>query len=93
MKPCQRMHRPVYFARTIASKYLHAHYSALRARGVAAGLKLLGFKPASCLQSWHRTKESKFVYPNERARAGSTVLFAALRNRMLAREVRGRTNG
>ena len=59
---------------------------------MTAGLKLLGFKPASCLQSWHRTKESKFVYPNERARAGSTVLFVALHNRMLAREVRRHTS-
>lgn len=59
----------------------------------AAGLKLLGFKPASCLQSWHRTKESKFVYPNERARAGSTGLFVALHSCMLAREVRRRTYG
>ena len=53
----------------------------------------MGFKPTSCLQSWHRTKESKFVYPNERARAGSTSLFVALHSRMLAREVRRRTYG
>ena len=77
----------------IASAPLHAQRSALRGCSSAAGLKLLGFKPTSCLQSWHRTKESKFVYPNERARAGSTSLFVALHSRMLAREVRRRTYG
>ena len=56
----------------------------------ATGLKLLGFKAGTCLQSWHRTQESKFVYPNERALPGSTSLFVVLHNRMLARKVRRR---
>ncbi|KAK9845331.1 hypothetical protein WJX81_003616 [Elliptochloris bilobata] len=51
------------------------------------GLKLLGFKPASCLRPWHRARQSTFVYPNERALAGSTVLFIALWARMHARKV------
>lgn len=51
------------------------------------GMKLLGFKPASKLQSHHRIFHSYFVYPNERGVTGSAVLCAALIDRMIEKKL------
>mmetsp|Transcript_45290 Transcript_45290/g.80399 ORF Transcript_45290/g.80399 Transcript_45290/m.80399 type:complete len:662 (-) Transcript_45290:98-2083(-) len=51
------------------------------------GLKLLGFKPASKLQSHHRIFHSYFLYPNERAVTGSAALCGALIERMIEKKL------
>jgi len=48
------------------------------------GLKLLGFKAASCLQPHHRIFHSYFVYPNEKGVTGSSALCRALIDKLLA---------
>lgn len=50
------------------------------------GLTLLGFKPKSALKVYHNLKHSSFLYPDEHFIQGSTVVFAALLDRMLALE-------
>lgn len=48
------------------------------------GLRLLGFKPASCLKQYHQLKHAVFVYPHEKGLPGSSKAFAALLLGMLA---------
>lgn len=50
-------------------------------------LKLLGFKPQSCLKPHHRIFHSYFVYPDEKAISGSGSLCAALLKCMLEKRL------
>lgn len=47
------------------------------------GVTVLGFKPRTALKDYHNLKYSSFIYPDEPAVSGSTVLFASLLDRML----------
>lgn len=42
------------------------------------GMTLLGFKPISCLKEHHQTRNSTFIYPDEKEVAGSATCFIAL---------------
>ncbi|KAI5648417.1 hypothetical protein M9H77_34422 [Catharanthus roseus] len=46
-------------------------------------LRLLGFKPLSCLKDYHNLKPSTFVFPSEEEVMGSTGIFIALHRSML----------
>ncbi|CAH8381217.1 unnamed protein product [Eruca vesicaria subsp. sativa] len=46
-------------------------------------LKLLGFKPLSCLKDYHNMKPSTFLYPSDKEVIGSTRAFIALHRSML----------
>ncbi|XVF18554.1 hypothetical protein REPUB_Repub11eG0032600 [Reevesia pubescens] len=46
-------------------------------------LRLLGFKPLSCLEDYHNLKPSTFVYPSDQEVVGSTSMFIALHRSML----------
>ncbi|KAJ7957323.1 ATP-dependent DNA helicase 2 subunit KU70 [Quillaja saponaria] len=46
-------------------------------------LRLLGFKPLSCLKDYHNLKPSTFVYPTDEEVIGSTCIFIALHRSML----------
>ncbi|GMH09670.1 hypothetical protein Nepgr_011511 [Nepenthes gracilis] len=51
---------------------------------ISAGpLRLLGFKPFSCLQDYHNLRPSTFLYPSEEEVIGSTRIFIALHRSML----------
>lgn len=52
-----------------------------------SGVKLLGFKPASKLQSHHRIFHSYFIYPLEKEVKGSAALTATLIDTMLERKL------
>lgn len=47
------------------------------------GITVLGFKPRSALKDYHNLKYPSFIYPDEAAVAGSTVLFTSLLDRMI----------
>eukprot|EP01101_Sappina_pedata_P004380 TRINITY_DN1838_c0_g1_i2.p1 TRINITY_DN1838_c0_g1~~TRINITY_DN1838_c0_g1_i2.p1 ORF type:complete len:373 (-),score=69.32 TRINITY_DN1838_c0_g1_i2:73-1191(-) len=49
------------------------------------GLKLIGFKPRSCLKVYHNVSHSSFLYPDDKKISGSGVMFCALLDRMIAR--------
>ncbi|KAK5844377.1 ATP-dependent DNA helicase 2 subunit KU70 [Gossypium arboreum] len=46
-------------------------------------LRLLGFKPLSCLKDYYNLRPSTFVYPNDQEVVGSTCIFIALHRSML----------
>ncbi|KAG9447442.1 hypothetical protein H6P81_013570 [Aristolochia fimbriata] len=46
-------------------------------------LRLLGFKPLSCLKEYHNLRPSTFLFPSDEEIAGSTCLFVALHRSML----------
>lgn len=46
-------------------------------------LRLLGFKPLSCLKDYHNLRPSTFVYPSDKEVVGSTCIFIALHQSML----------
>ncbi|KAG5588717.1 hypothetical protein H5410_049151 [Solanum commersonii] len=46
-------------------------------------LRLLGFKPLSCLKDYHNLKPATFVFPSDEEVVGSTCLFVALHRSML----------
>ncbi|XP_077229513.1 ATP-dependent DNA helicase 2 subunit Ku70-like protein [Tasmannia lanceolata] len=46
-------------------------------------LRLLGFKPLSCLKDYHNLRPSTFVYPSDEEIVGSTCIFIALHTSML----------
>ncbi|XVF78951.1 hypothetical protein PTKIN_Ptkin14bG0179700 [Pterospermum kingtungense] len=46
-------------------------------------LRLLGFKPLSCLKEYHNLRPSTFVYPSDQEVVGSTCTFIALHRSML----------
>lgn len=46
-------------------------------------LRLLGFKPLSCLKEYHHLRPSTFVYPSDQEMVGSTCIFIALHRSML----------
>ncbi|KAF5728250.1 Ku70 [Tripterygium wilfordii] len=46
-------------------------------------LRLLGFKPLSCLKDYHNLKPSTFIFPSDKEVIGSTCIFIALHRSML----------
>ena len=50
----------------------------------AVGMKLMGFKPRSCLKVFHNIKHSYFIYPDEKRIVGSASVSDALIKEMLA---------
>lgn len=46
-------------------------------------LRLLGFKPLSCLKDYYNLKPSTFVFPSDEEVSGSTCVFIALHRSML----------
>ncbi|RVW14203.1 ATP-dependent DNA helicase 2 subunit KU70 [Vitis vinifera] len=46
-------------------------------------LRLLGFKPLSCLKDYHNLRPSTFVFPTDKEVVGSTCIFIALHRSML----------
>ncbi|VVA91592.1 unnamed protein product [Arabis nemorensis] len=46
-------------------------------------LRLLGFKPLSCLKDYHNLKPSTFLYPSDKEVIGSTRAFIALHRSMI----------
>ncbi|KAJ9183016.1 hypothetical protein P3X46_006936 [Hevea brasiliensis] len=46
-------------------------------------LRLLGFKPLSCLKDYHNLRPSTFVFPSDKEVVGSTRIFIALHRSML----------
>ncbi|KAL8487481.1 hypothetical protein ACS0TY_023519 [Phlomoides rotata] len=46
-------------------------------------LRLLGFKPLSCLKDYHNLRPSTFVFPSDEEVFGSTCIFVALHSSML----------
>ncbi|KAH7521471.1 hypothetical protein FEM48_Zijuj07G0037200 [Ziziphus jujuba var. spinosa] len=46
-------------------------------------LRLLGFKPLSCLKDYHNLKPSTFLYPSDEEVSGSRCIFIALHRSML----------
>ncbi|CAA0808844.1 ATP-dependent DNA helicase 2 subunit KU70 [Striga hermonthica] len=46
-------------------------------------LRLLGFKPLSCLKDYHNLRPSTFVFPSDEEVIGSTCVFIALHRSML----------
>ncbi|KAK4126201.1 Ku DNA-binding complex, Ku70 subunit [Parathielavia appendiculata] len=48
------------------------------------GLRLIGFKPRSMLPSWASVKKSIFIFPSEEHYVGSTRVFSALWQKLLA---------
>ncbi|KAJ4726488.1 ATP-dependent DNA helicase 2 subunit KU70 [Melia azedarach] len=46
-------------------------------------LRLLGFKPLSCLKDYHNLRPSTFVFPSDKEVIGSTCIFIALHRSML----------
>ncbi|AAF99835.1 Hypothetical protein [Arabidopsis thaliana] len=49
-------------------------------------LRLLGFKPLSCLKDYHNLKPSTFLYPSDKEVIGSTRAFIALHRSMIQLE-------
>ncbi|KAK4103672.1 Ku DNA-binding complex, Ku70 subunit [Parathielavia hyrcaniae] len=48
------------------------------------GLRLIGFKPRSLLPTWASVKKSIFIFPSEEHYVGSTRVFSALWQKLLA---------
>ncbi|XP_050230179.1 ATP-dependent DNA helicase 2 subunit KU70 [Mercurialis annua] len=46
-------------------------------------LRLLGFKPLSCLKDYHNLRPPTFVFPSDKELIGSTSIFIALHRSML----------
>ncbi|XP_068660973.1 ATP-dependent DNA helicase 2 subunit KU70 [Aristolochia californica] len=46
-------------------------------------LRLLGFKPLSCLKDYHNLRPSTFLFPSDEEIAGSSCVFVALHRSML----------
>ncbi|GMY32211.1 ATP-dependent DNA helicase 2 subunit KU70 [Fagus crenata] len=46
-------------------------------------LRLLGFKPLSCLKDYHNLRPSTFIFPSDEEVFGSTCIFIALHRSML----------
>ncbi|KAK4795910.1 hypothetical protein SAY86_028236 [Trapa natans] len=46
-------------------------------------LRLLGFKPLSCLKDYHNLRPSTFIFPTDQELIGSTTIFIALHRSML----------
>lgn len=55
-----------------------------RIKRVSSGhLRLLGFKPLSCLKDYHNLKPSTFIFPSDKEIMGSTCIFVSLHRSML----------
>lgn len=63
-------------------KFSVEELSALK-RVSSGHLRLLGFKPLSCLKDYHNLRPSTFVYPCDQEVIGSTRVFIALHRSML----------
>ena len=50
------------------------------------GMKLMGFKPKSCLKVFHNVKHSYFIYPDEKRVTGSGQVVDALIKEMIKKE-------
>jgi ATP-dependent DNA helicase 2 subunit 1 len=46
-------------------------------------IRIIGFKPISCLPIWANTNKSTFIYPSEADYIGSTRVFSALQQKLL----------
>lgn len=46
-------------------------------------IRIIGFKPLSCLPIWATLKQSTFIYPSEESFIGSTRIFSALHQKLL----------
>lgn len=46
-------------------------------------IRIIGFKPISCLPIWANTNKATFIYPSEADYIGSTRVFAALQQKLL----------
>lgn len=46
-------------------------------------IRIIGFKPLSCLPIWANTNKATFIYPSETDFIGSTRVFAALQQKLL----------
>ncbi|XP_062170512.1 ATP-dependent DNA helicase 2 subunit KU70 [Alnus glutinosa] len=56
----------------------------LEIKRVSTGhLRLLGFKPLSCLKDYHNLRPATFVFPSDEEVIGSTCIFIALHRSML----------
>ncbi|XP_057960268.1 ATP-dependent DNA helicase 2 subunit KU70 isoform X2 [Malania oleifera] len=56
----------------------------LETKRVSTGhLRLLGFKPLSCLRDYHNLRPSTFLFPSDEEVVGSTRIFIALHQSML----------
>jgi len=51
------------------------------------GLSLIGFKPISSLKWYHHIRAAQFIFPDESWVSGSTVLFRALLEKCLQRQL------
>jgi len=49
----------------------------------AVGMKLMGFKPRSCVKVFHNIKHSYFIYPDEKRISGSAQVADALIKEMI----------
>jgi ATP-dependent DNA helicase 2 subunit 1 len=49
----------------------------------AVGMKLMGFKPRSCIKVFHNIKHSYFIYPDEKRISGSAQVVDALIKEMI----------
>ena len=54
-------------------------------------IRILGFKPASMIPIWANIKPATFIYPSEEDYVGSTRVFAALQQKLLADNLVGLT--
>ena len=59
---------------------------AIKASFGEPSLTLMGFKPRSALAKHHNLRTAQFVYPHEKNISGSTRAFAALHDRMIAKD-------
>lgn len=50
------------------------------------GVRIIGFKPTSYLKPYHNLKHASFIYPSDSMIVGSITAFAALLDRMLAKD-------
>jgi len=46
-------------------------------------IRIIGFKPISCLPIWANTNKSTFIYPSEADYIGSTRVFSALQQKLI----------
>ncbi|CAN0865212.1 ATP-dependent DNA helicase 2 subunit KU70 [Linum grandiflorum] len=49
-------------------------------------LRLLGFKPISCLKDYHNLRPTTFVFPSDKEVVGSTTTFIALHRAMIQQQ-------
>ncbi|CAJ1368431.1 unnamed protein product [Effrenium voratum] len=76
------------FVEVANSRVFVSRGEAMEAKHLAdPGIRLMGFKPQSCLKDHHRIFHAYFVYPNEKAVQGSAALLSALLRVLLDRKL------